>query len=320
LWATIDWSYALLPAAEREVFVALAVFAGGWTLKACEWIAADDGIDQSDVPELVTRLVAKSLVVAEPRSGGRVRYKLLDAVRQYAAKQLQQAGRMEALRARYCDWFLTQANLAIRAQHGPTESQEFARLEADLGNLRAALDWMVTGSNATDRAAVVAARLWWFWQTIGHYAEGRGYLKRLLDSSHLALAPATRAEVLHAVGMLAWNQQGDADLEVARKYHEESLSIRSALGDAPGIRSCLGGLARTLAHARQETLTADEPRRKYEFTMGLLRLPLTSSDVSSARWNPSVGARPRPRSDRRTDRRVSRRCHLQTCQLDRFTS
>ena len=49
-----------------------------------------------------------------------------------------------------------------------------------------------------------------------------------------------RAEVLFGAPMLAWNQQGDADLEMARRYHEEALSMRSALDDDTGIRSSLG--------------------------------------------------------------------------------
>jgi predicted ATPase/DNA-binding CsgD family transcriptional regulator/DNA-binding XRE family transcriptional regulator len=246
LWATIDWSYALLSAAERQLFNTLAIFAGGWSLEACEAIATGDGIHRYDVVDVLGGLVAKSLVVAEPGAGGTVRYRMMDTLRQYAWKQLEQTGRADVLRARHSDWFVDQADRAMQAARGPTEAQEFARLEADLANLRIALDLVVSGPNMSERNAGVAARLWWFWQMNGHYREGREYLERLIAHSRETLSPATRADVLHGAAMLAWNQRYPADLEVSRRYHEDALAIRRALGDATAIGRSLGGLARTL--------------------------------------------------------------------------
>jgi non-specific serine/threonine protein kinase len=246
LWGTFEWSHTLLTPAERHVFNALSVFVGGWTLEACEWVAACAGVEERDVLDLLSRLVARSLVVVEPRPGGTVRYRLLETVRQFAARKIQQSGQMDALRTRHREWFLDQADQAMRAAHGTTESREFKRLETDLPNLRAALDWVMTGPKPIEHSAVVVARLWWFWQTVGTYSEGRAQLERLLKVGRAALSPRTQAAVLFGAGMLAWNQQADADLEAAQRYHEEALSIRNALGDAAGIRSSLGGLARTL--------------------------------------------------------------------------
>jgi non-specific serine/threonine protein kinase len=246
LWATIDWSYALLSPAERQLFSALAAFAGDWSLEACEGIVAGDGIDRGDVVALLSRLVDRSLVVAEPRAGGTIRYRLMETVRQYAWKRLQQSGGDSLLRARHCDWFIGQAPLALRAAHGPAEAHEFARLETDLVNLRTALDWLVTGPSPSEHACGVIARLWWFWQTIGYYREGRQYLERLLDHADGTMKPKIRAEVLAGAAMLAWNQRGRADLEAARRYHEEALSIRRALGRSEAIGESLAGLARTL--------------------------------------------------------------------------
>src|SRR6266852_5098656 len=66
LEATIDWSYELLSEAERSLVRRLAVFAGGWSLEAAEAVVGDpeDPGDQ-DVLELLSHLVAKSMVVVE---------------------------------------------------------------------------------------------------------------------------------------------------------------------------------------------------------------------------------------------------------------
>src|SRR5439155_12231792 len=80
LEATLDWSYALLTAAEQVVFRRLAVFAGGWSLEAAEVVCAGEGVEQADVLDLLTRLVDKSLVLAEEQ-GRQARYRLLEPIR-----------------------------------------------------------------------------------------------------------------------------------------------------------------------------------------------------------------------------------------------
>ncbi len=68
LRASIDWSYVLLPEAERVLLRRLSVFTGSWRLQAAEEICSD--IEERDVfisPEmvldLVSELVDKSLII-----------------------------------------------------------------------------------------------------------------------------------------------------------------------------------------------------------------------------------------------------------------
>ena len=69
LGATLDWSHALLSADEQVLFRRLAAFAGGWDLEAAEAVCAGEGIERADVPDLLARLVEKSLALLEERGG-----------------------------------------------------------------------------------------------------------------------------------------------------------------------------------------------------------------------------------------------------------
>ncbi len=125
LRATLDWSYDLLSEPEQILLRRLAVFAGGWTADAAEAVCADPpeagGMTQearelsallpaSDILPLLFSLVGRSMVVAEPQSGG-TRYRMLETIRQYAAERLEQAGEAEVARAhnRHLDYFLALA-------------------------------------------------------------------------------------------------------------------------------------------------------------------------------------------------------------------
>jgi predicted ATPase len=72
--AALDWSYDLLAEPERALFRRLAVFAGGCDLEMAEVVCVEestsDPVDASDVLDILTRLVDKSLVLAddEPES------------------------------------------------------------------------------------------------------------------------------------------------------------------------------------------------------------------------------------------------------------
>jgi predicted ATPase/DNA-binding SARP family transcriptional activator len=81
LKGTLDWSYALLSEPEQRLFGRLSVFAGGWTLQAAEVVGAEGDTEEGDVLDLLSKLVEKSLVVAEATGLGGVRYKMLEPIR-----------------------------------------------------------------------------------------------------------------------------------------------------------------------------------------------------------------------------------------------
>src|SRR5258708_26307290 len=85
----VDWSYGLLSPSEQALLVRLAIFAGGFDLAAAEVITLGDPIERSDVLGLLTRLVDKSLITAEPSRPRTMRYRMLDTIRAYAQEKFQ---------------------------------------------------------------------------------------------------------------------------------------------------------------------------------------------------------------------------------------
>jgi predicted ATPase/class 3 adenylate cyclase len=91
LRGTMDWSYNLLSEPERLLLQRLAVLAGDWTVEAAEAACSGDGVEAPDILDRLTRLVDKSLVVAESHAG-ETRYRLSRTVRQYCRERLRDLG------------------------------------------------------------------------------------------------------------------------------------------------------------------------------------------------------------------------------------
>jgi predicted ATPase/DNA-binding XRE family transcriptional regulator len=112
LRATIDWSYQLLSAAEQRLFRWLAVFVGGWTLEAAETVCACPDDPRFDVLEGLQSLVDKSLVQPEIGVDGKLRFGMLETLREYAWEKLNRIGEAEALQQRHAAYFRTLAEQA----------------------------------------------------------------------------------------------------------------------------------------------------------------------------------------------------------------
>jgi predicted ATPase/DNA-binding CsgD family transcriptional regulator len=223
---TLDWSHELLYERERKVFRRLSVFAGGWTLEASEVVVSDESVGESEVLELLSELVEKSLAIAEltAESGG-VRYRLLDSIRQYAQEKLEQSGEAEDVMQAHAEYFLALAEEAEPELIGPREAEWFELLEEELDNFRAALSWASEHGEA-ELGLRLAGSLMSFWLTEGHYGEGRGWVEGALtrEGSTSALA---RAKALGAASLLA-SRQGDQAR--AKGAAEEGLRLSKEAG------------------------------------------------------------------------------------------
>jgi non-specific serine/threonine protein kinase len=237
LLAAIDWSYNLLNAAERTLFRRLAVFSGGWTLEAAEAICAGDGVARTDVLELLSGLVDKSLVLTEEWREYQ-RYRLMMTVQEYAQNCLRQTDDQPALERAHVQFFTAFAVEGEAHLMSPGQEVWLQRLNAEHDNIRAALKWAST--NDVELALRLGAALGRFWYLQGYWGEGRGWLEALLELEGGHLHPGPRAQVLNATARLI-QQQGEH--EPARSIAEEALRLARTCGDEREVAVALNTAA-----------------------------------------------------------------------------
>ncbi len=228
--AMIDWSYDLLPAVERVLLRRLSVFSGGWTLEAAETVCQGPGIDDYDVLEPLAQLVNKSLVVVDADDNAETRYRLLETVRQYAREKLSETGEGMAVRDAHLQYFLGLAERAEPELVGPQVVAWIKRLEVELDNIRAALEWSLK------RDAQIGLRLtcalFGLWDESGYSHAGYKWLKLLLAQPDAQLPTIIRAKALSIQGFFL--TFGDFE-QNARPVLEESLTLCRNLENKSGI-------------------------------------------------------------------------------------
>ena len=229
LKGTLDWSHDLLSEPERVLFRRLSVFAGGWTLEASEAVASKEDVEEEEVLDLLSGLVEKSLVVAEPSEQQRARYRLLEPVKQYARAKLAEGNEGRAVRRRHADFFLTLTEDAEPKLRGPEGISWLPRLKSEHDNLRAALAWALEGEEA-ELALRLAGSLWIFWHAHGQLGEGRKWLEAALTKDTRA-SVAARVKALQALFWLTDQSDLDRAEAVAQQAAELSnnAEIRGSL-------------------------------------------------------------------------------------------
>ncbi|WP_051744430.1 ATP-binding protein [Streptomyces yerevanensis] len=235
LRALIDWSYELCAPDERLLWNRLSVFAGGFGLDAAEAVCAGDGIAPRDVLDLLDRLVAQSVVLITEREG-QPRYWLLETIRQYGGQRLTESGEEERIRARHRDFYRRLAERIAEGWYGAGQEEGLARLRAEHGNLRTALEH----SDPQTALALVAA-LRFHWCADGFLGEGRRWLDRALQA-----APEPTPARARALWVAAWAALLQGDHPAADRALAEAGELGARLED-PVVGAYVQGFRGTSA-------------------------------------------------------------------------
>ncbi len=133
----VSWSHDLLGPAEQTLFARLCVFAGAFDLARAEEVCSSADLDPSAVAALLAALVDKSMVVAT-ESDGRMRYRLLETLREFAREQLRTRPDASATRRAHARAHQQTVQAASQGLGGPDELRWSRRIADDVEDLREA--------------------------------------------------------------------------------------------------------------------------------------------------------------------------------------
>jgi len=215
LRAAIDWSYRLLTEGQRDLHGALAVFANGCTLEDGRAIAVGGSRFLPDLEALVGWSLLRSDV-----ADGSIRLSMLETVREHAVARLESEKTLDDLKRRHAERFLQLALDSEAALAGSEQATWLGRLELELENIRAALDWLLASGRVEDALRATSA-LERFWRAHAHVSEARRWL-----SLGLALAEDLPADVrANALWAAARQATAQSNWDAAVPLLEEALAL-----------------------------------------------------------------------------------------------
>ena len=189
LRASFDGSFALLDSAQKELFLQLTVFSGGWDLSAAEAVA-----QKPDLIEEMQALEERSLIYPAPTEAS-IRFDMLGTIRQFGQSLLSDPDRDE-LRSRHAKYLLA---LVHRAG---TFEEWSESISVNYSNCLEAMRWFEANGRYDDFADM-ASSLGRYWEGKSLISEGVSWMDRVLEIDP-ALSPETKAGTWIAMGSLMW--------------------------------------------------------------------------------------------------------------------
>jgi predicted ATPase/DNA-binding winged helix-turn-helix (wHTH) protein len=263
LKATFDWSFDLLDERERYAVACLAVLVGSFALATAEAIVSADGNPAPDAVDIVSSLVAKSLVVAEDSSSG-MHYRLLETTRGYALAKLKESGEFDCVALRHAQYCRDLLHCVELDWQGQAAENKPPMLNDLAGNVRTAIDWAYSSAGDALLAvtlAAAAAPLWMHLSMANECSQQIGRALATLDSlpEH---EPRLDMRLLTAQG-LALLSTMSAGPE-ARKVFEQALEIAERLEDGDYRLRSLWGVCSACFNDGDFLRARDAARRFHE--------------------------------------------------------
>jgi predicted ATPase len=262
LRATVQWSVDQLEEAERSLLEVAAVFADGWTVEAAAQVA---GLEEVRALELLEALARHSLVYADTADLG-PRSRMLETVREFVAERLAARPDVAEVQRRHAAYYRALAERADRPLRGAGQNEWLERLQAEAGNLAAAVRWYLAG----DRTPLphLFRVLWLFWTRRDREREARPWVEQLLPTAG-TLDPQARAELAWVAAVLAVDTGDDTAALAARERVAPLLAgiqdpflhavSQLAMAWSLPIAGDLDGALREVAASLEELRGQDEP-------------------------------------------------------------
>jgi predicted ATPase/DNA-binding winged helix-turn-helix (wHTH) protein len=283
LRAMLDWSYDLLPNAERIILQRLAVFVGGFTLEAASAVAATAETDGRDVVDGLVSLTSKSLVSAE-LAAGQPRYSLLETVRAYALEKLTETADLGATRLRHARYFQGLFQKA-EAQRGTRLITEWLAIYArELDNVRIAIDWAFSAEECAPIAVELCADSISMMFDLSLVGEGRRRAEQALSAIEAGVQVPPRREMQVLAVLQATRIYTDGPSDLGRAAWNRVLAIATESEDLDYRVRALWGLW-------NDNLYGGWPRLSLDFARQFEALTATLSDPVMSMTGTVLGRR-----------------------------
>ncbi len=190
--------------------------------------------------DTLAHLVDKSLVITELR-GEETRYGMLETIREYAFEKLREAGEVNLVHTRHSEYFVLFAEQAEPHLKRAEQLEWLERLDWEIDNLRAALEWADGNERAGEGLKLVSATQQ-FWEIRGNKDEAVGWLEKLLPKYNLAPPAREYAKGLCAAANLGM-AGSVANQQKARQRANDALALFRQWDDKSGVAETLFLLA-----------------------------------------------------------------------------
>ncbi|NGN65012.1 AAA family ATPase [Streptomyces sp. A7024] len=277
---TIGWSHELCSPLERLLWTRLSVFPAEFDLEAAERVCGDEQLPPGKISWLLSALVGKSILMSQESPAG-LRFRQLDTLREYGRSWLVRLGAEEVRQqTRHRDHYLRLAQDFDAGWRGPEQLSWLLRLQSELPNIRAAMDFSLSAPGQTHAALDLSGRLVFLWLAYAA-TEGRLHLDRALQTPGDATPERARALWARSwVAVVLNDPDGTADFAARGRAVAERIDDPEAAGYAlflQGVHHAFYGDAEASVDLVQRA--ADLHGRRGDRVIGL---PFALSVLSTA--------------------------------------
>ena len=264
LRAAIDWSYELLEDEEKIVLQRLSVFYGTWTLEAAESVCTDEEIASSEILDLITRLLDKSLIVSDDQDGA-IRYRMLEIIRQYAMEKLEQHDEVIQVKDRRTRFYSEFAQSVENAWYSKEQARLIRDFDTEYPNLRVALAWGLDDPRRTETweyGIKLAVALVPFWNFKAEFNESQVWLRRVISQVDILLVePNLSSEKRN--GLLSFKAQAIYETAALSYYLTHNAAKMDMFAESAKLFEEIGDLTR-LARANLYAAQTNTEIGRYE--------------------------------------------------------
>ncbi len=212
--AVFDYSWQLLNEQERDSFMRLSVFRGGFTREAAQVVA-------SATLKTLMALMNKSLLRRDLDG----RYQIHELLRQYGEQRLNKAGATSATQEAHATFYAHFLQERWEDLKGRRQVGALAEIDPEFENIRSAWQWLVEKRRGRELGEA-ASSLWYYLDVSTLPYDGVALFRQAIEMLRSRSLPNQEKWVIgHLLGRLAWFQAVIGLKEECEANANEALTI-----------------------------------------------------------------------------------------------